>query len=250
MEDDLDPVSEDDALDLPDDDAEDPAAEDPAAEDEDDGEPGGAGATRDSVEDRPRGRASDTIRSLRQSRQQAEREAREAREEADRLRQQLTAPRQPTAAEIAAEQERIALMSPEERMGYQLTQTQQHFNNQLQRLQFQQADHADRLEFQQLCRDMPAIAKLKDKVEAALAKERTAGRPGAPRHLIAKLLLGESVLERASRATGTQRAKGAAARERETTRPGVGRSDVIPQRGRTGGNEAAARAKRLENVKI
>lgn len=186
--------------------------------------------------------------------QSAVREAKEAKEEAGRIRQELADIRagqdQNRQRESQADRaQRLALMEPEERTDFLLSEQRQQQSGEIARLRFEMADRDDRADFRADCANNPVLAKYKDKVEEVLATERRAGRQGPSRAIIAKYLIGEEAINKATRASGKQRAAAGRTVERQTARPGAGRSDS--GRGdRAPKDDRAARAERLKDVNI
>lgn len=181
------------------------------------------------------------------------RQAKEAKAENARLRQQLagrsTAPNpedQRRAAE--AEATRLAMMSPEERIEYRIAQQEERHSRELAQVRFETTDRADVQSFEALCRRNPAAARLKDRVEQALAGERQRGF-NYPRETVLKVLIGEQALKNAPRAQNAAQRQAADQRGRQAARPGAGRSDVASQGGRRG-DEKQQRYERLKDVNI
>ena len=142
------------------------------------------------------------------------------------------------------ERERLAQMDPLERAEYVARTAEQRTNQRLDAISRTMADSTDRAEFATACAANPALAKVKDEVEAELSKLR-AGNVNMPRGTLAAYLIGRKVLEKAPKARGRAEKRGAANLERERARPAGGSSDS-PGRGRET-NEKAARDKRLED---
>lgn len=146
------------------------------------------------------------------------------------------------------ERERVALMSPDEKLDYYRQQDKQELDRRFNQLQFQTNDANDRARFDAMCAKNPALQSVADEVETTLAEARKGGA-NLPRATVAAYLIGQRALERAGRAAPRQRREGAARIARETVRaPNGGGSNVRAGQERTQG--AAARAKRLENMDI
>lgn len=143
------------------------------------------------------------------------------------------------------EQERIAQMDPLERAEYVARTAEQRTNQRLDTIARQMADSTDRAEFAQACAANPALAKVKDQVEADLSKLRAGSNVNMPRATLAAYIIGLKVLEKAPKARGRAEKRGAANLDRERARPAGGSSDS-PGRGRET-SEKAARDKRLED---
>ncbi len=187
--------------------------------------------------------------------QEAKRRAKDAEAESARARAELAEIQRErqgrqTAEQQRLEQERVALMAPDEKVDYLLKKQEEGFNARFGALQFQQADSADRTAFEGRCSRVPAFDAIRDDVEAALAKARQSG--GNPsRETVATYLIGQRAIERASKGGKTkQAARGAQNVSRQTVKAPAGRSDVRGGQSRSGGTEAQARAQRLSNLEI
>lgn len=156
---------------------------------------------------------------------------------------------QRTVEQQRLEQERVALMAPEEKTEYLLHKQQQEFNGRFGALEFRMQDAADRTGFESLCARVPAYQSVRDAVEAKLSEARKQG--GNPnRETVAKFIIGENAVARALRGgSAKQAAKGAARIAAQTTKPVSGRGDV-PGGERRGGSDRAARAARLGDMEI
>ncbi len=191
------------------------------------------------------------IGKLRAERREAQERAERIEREAQELKQRLAALENTrvnadTAAQQAAENERLQYMSDSERTAYLLDKQQRYFNSQIQNIQFQLADNNDRSAFDSLCRKNPAIERLHSEVERTLQSERAAGRYGANRETIAKFLLGDMVFKRANKAPAKKPAK-----KNQSQRPVQGGRGDVASPGRQGGkSDIAAIERRLVNIKI
>lgn len=187
--------------------------------------------------------------------QTAKRDAKEAREKADRLEREMNELRQSrqhaqTAEQTRLEQERVALMAPEEKFEYLLGKQQQETNARYGALEFRMADSADRTAFEGMCARNPAFDAVRDETERALSEMRGKGG-NTDRATVATYLIGKRAIDRANGGGKTKQAnKGKANIQRQTTKPAAGRSDAPSDGGRRGGNEAAARKARLANQNI
>lgn len=187
----------------------------------------------DEPEDQPQPRveaprrkpANDTIRELKEARKaEAER--------ASRLEQELSqyrAERERERAEREArtEEERLLLMTTEERIDYKLNKAQEENKRLIAQQQFVNADQADRLEFQaKIPERYKAYAS---EVETKLKEIRETARINVPRDTVLKLVLGEKVLERAATAKPQTRQ----APPRRVAPPASGRGDTTGERRRS-----------------
>lgn len=220
------------------DDADEP--DEPDADEPSDDEPD-ADEAGDELEPEPapaaRGRgASDTIRELRSRAQEAERRAQELEARvAERERSQ--------SAELARqrEEERLALMSPEERLEHRV-------NQRLAQIEINTWSTQDRVAFDGLANSNPAVASLRDEVEATFQQRLAAGQP-VDRKTIAAFLIGQKALAAAPRAARKGAKAAEAGRAKNATRATSGRGDV-PRSETRSQNEAEARRRRLENTPI
>jgi hypothetical protein len=211
------------------DDAEPDADEDPDLD---------AGAEEPELEERPT-RGATRFQTL-----AAERAAERAR--ADALERELADLRsqrqqQSQAEAQRAEQERLALMDPAERLEHQM-------NQRLARIEFQSWDANDRVAFESVAASNPAVARLKAEVEATFQAQVTAGKP-IDRQTIAAFLIGQKALAAAPRARAAGKRAAEAGKERNTARPASGRGDVPAARNRSA-DPAAARRARLADLEI
>ena len=191
--------------------------------------------------------ASDVIRSLKAERKERDAELADLRRQIEGLTQGNT--RQQTEHQQRLEQERMALMSPEERFDYLREKDRQEFEGRLGGIQQQLADSTDRTAFDSLCARNPAFAAVRDDVERSLAEVRRNGG-NAAREVLATYHIGKRALERANGGGKTrQKARGQQNIQRQTVRPSSPRGDVAPA-GRRGGSEADQRRTRLENIEI
>lgn len=235
---DLDLDQEDDP---PEDDPEDEDAEEPD-EDQDD-EASGEGDDPPPKKSREEGRVATLARETKEAKAQTAKLENEMA--ALRLQvQQNQAPRE-TQDQFNA---RIAQMEPWERTEYLRQLDSQATNAKLTKIEFDAWDRGDKLSYDALANREPIAAKLKDDVEKLVLERRAAGQ-NVDRETVLKFLIGERALANKGRATGKAQRTATANRDRQTARPGNGRADA--QTGdRRGGNDAAARAKRLADIEI
>ena len=223
---------EDDDLDLGDEE-ELPTVDLEAAGDEEDEAPRAALPPVEAPRRKP---ANDTIRELKEARKaEAER--------ASRLEQELSqyrAERERERAEREArtEEERLLLMTTEERIDYKLNKAQEENKRLIAQQQFVNADQADRMEFQ--AKIPERYRAYAPEVEAKLKEIRDTARINVPRDTVLKLVLGEKVLERASAQPQKRQAPA-----RRPAPPASGRGDTPNDRRRT-----ATLEQRLENQPI
>ena len=190
-------------------------------------------------------RAAERIRAL-------DRQNKELKERLDALERQRQAPA-PSQAEIyeaqRLEQERLALMSPDERADYRINQTEQRMAQRLQRMEMQQLDQTNAARFEAKATVHPVYKKYADDVEARVAKiRRDSGNPNqfVDREIVLKVIIGERALEQASRATGKAGKRAAAATTRQAANGAGARGD----QGSTRGQQGKTAAERLRGVLI
>lgn len=225
---------------------------------EDDG-----GEAPDQVDDeRPSRSPSRIIRDEKKGRKAAETRAEEASRKADEaLRRAEAAERRAEDAErrsnerrqaetAEAEAARLELMSESEKIAHYRQKDKEEHGREMAGVKYQIWDSTDRAEFRQLARDEPAIAKVRDQVEAEFQRLAAQGRPVA-RELLANQAIAKMVREGRGPAATRQRDGAKKRIDRETVRAPRTRSDVAPQRTRRGEmDEKAARRKRLEGVEL
>jgi len=167
--------------------------------------------------------------------------------ETERLLAQLTQQqRQPSAAEIAAQErqeaEAVSMMAPAEVARYYSQKSEQKLDAALRQTQFQLWNQSDTLAYQtELARD-PSFAKYDDRVQE-LARQY----PTVSRIDLLDKAMGEAARKGISGARTRARNRSAQATERQTVRPPAnGRGDVAGSTERGGGN----RWDRLRDVQI
>lgn len=232
--------------DVVDDDAE-PVEDDAGAETGEEPDDAGIdGDGRRAAQVRQPSRAQRRIETLAREAKAAREEAAAARREAAEFRAQMEGRR--TQEQQQLERERVALMTPEEKLDYYRAEDQKALERRFAQLEFRSQDAADRSNFGALCARNPAYQAVADEVESQLAEARRIGT-NLPRETIATYLIGKRAIERVNRAKPKQARAGAERIARETVRaPGSGASNVRAGQERSSG--AAARNKRLENMDI
>jgi hypothetical protein len=220
---------------------------DPAGEPEE-GAAAAGGAQQREPDAEPRGRAGDTIRSLRARAQEAERRAQEAdrRAEDNERRVRDFEARQRPAQQVDPQEEARLLeaMTPDQRADYKVNKALERFQQASAVQNFQTMDRIDTQAFQQECAANPLARKYAAEVDRELTKIRSEGG-NVPRQAVLFYVLGRALVDK-QRSTADKRASGAQDRiRRQTTRPTNSRGDV-------GGNRrgAASLEQRLENVPI
>lgn len=208
----------------------------------DDGEDdGGALPQAGDPTDQPRqpSRRDRRIQQLREEARAATERASAAERAAELALRSITGNQSAAATADAQRQraERLANMSLEERIEFIAAEERAAARSEIDGLRAQMQDSADRTEFAVYCASNPTAQRLRDQVETMLADERRQGR-NYGRMGILRLILGERVLKQTPRAAQRQRANGAAAVARQTTRPGSPRSDAAGGNARLSEREA------------
>ena len=215
-------------------------ADDLAPGQEDDGrEDEGQGGKPNQVGRSP-GRANGAVRAARERAQAAEARVAELASQQQALQRQL-AELQSTRSQ-AEEQERLALMSPEERAEYRIQKMQQQMERQSGMLQMQLQETSDRIAFEAKAAANKLYAQHSTEVERIVQTEKAQGRY-VSREIALKYLLGEKLLAKQPAAQNRARrdAQRSQAQQRTTvTRPG---GDVGANRARGQGKTAAERLK-------
>lgn len=183
----------------------------------------------------------------------ATRIAAEAKARADALEAELAAIRNQRNTESQdaarrAEEARVANMSPDERLQYDVQQMNRRLDQSLAEIRFNAADATDRTQFEAEVAKNKAVASVADEVEKILAEMRKTG-VNSPRLTIAKYVIGERALTRSGRATAATERRVAGNRERNVVRAPNSRGDVGAGTGRQR-SERQARDARLENVEL
>ena len=214
-------------------------AEDGAAE----GEQEEGGEEAPEVAAKPRSAATIAVQEAKRAAKEAKAEAEASRRELEQLRQERQG--RQTAEDKRLEQERVALMAPEEKTDYLLQRQQQEFNGRFGALEFRMQDASDRTGFENLCARNPAFDAVRDEVEQTLTTMRNNGG-NSTRETVATYLIGKRAIERAAKGgKSKQAAKGASRVQQNRVAAPSGRSDVKGGDSRRGGDEKAAREKRL-----
>ncbi len=219
-----------------------------ADEQEGEGEEG-----EDEVADEPpaprrSGGGSETIRAQRRARQEAEARAAALERENAELRgyqQGVSARQADPQAQARAEQEFYAsleLMPPAEAYRAIVARERQNVGAALQQVEFRNNDRADKQAYDIAARTSRVHQQYRSQVEQTLATERTAGR-NPDREVILKYLVGNDVLERASRSAPAQRNGAARRLAQQRTAPTGARSNMSP-----GGRRPAPGSREADEV--
>ena len=180
-------------------------------------------------------RGSARIQRLATERDTYAQEAAAARAEAEASRRELQAllSGQQRQSSEAQEQQRLAQMEPWERAEYIARQTEQRTLGVVARLERSIADQGDKAAFASMCATRPAVAKVSAEVEKLHAEQIRNGGTPPPREVIAAYIIGQQVLNGASKARTSQARTAAANVSRERAAPTTTGSDVRGQGGKT-----------------
>jgi len=194
-------------------------------------------------------RGSARIQRLATERDTYAQEAAAARAEAEASRRELQAllSGQQRQSSEAQEQQRLAQLEPWERAEHIARQTEQRTLGVVARLERSIADQGDKAAFATMCAAKPAVAKISAEVETLHAQQIRDGGTPPPREVIAAYVIGQRMLEGASKARTTQARTAAANVTRERAAPVTSGSDV-----RGGGSKSASAQlrERLRDVNI
>ncbi len=159
----------------------------------------------------------------------AREEAAAARREAEDLRRQTW--QQQSQVTAQQEQERLALMLPEERTTYQLSKMQQQFQQERAQDRAATAELLDQTKYDAKATINPVYGKFKDEVEKRFQEHKQQGAPVA-REILLKLILGERALEGARNPKVKQQAANRVAAQKVSS--GSGKGSAAADRGKAG----------------
>jgi hypothetical protein len=144
------------------------------------------------------------------------------------------------------EAERVALMSPEERIQYTVDKSLRQHQQKSDQLMHQLMDQSDRSSFEAKAAANPVAKKLAGEVERRLADLRSRGQ-NLPRDVVFTYLVGERALAQMGKGKTGARER----QQRQQARPSNARGDAATgQRVRRDNNDLAAMERRLENQPI
>ena len=161
----------------------------------------------------------------------AKEEAAATRRELEGLRRQQQASQTQFTAQ--QEQERLALMTPQERTEYQLARMQQGFTAQFGQMQLQTQAMLDKTAFAAKAAVNPVYQRHEAEVENKFNELLQSGRP-TDRETILKFILGERALNGASAGRAKAAKAGAKRVENQRVAAGSARGDTASNRGKTG----------------
>lgn len=200
-------------------------------------------------EDEPkrRGRAADTIGELRRDRRAERERADDLERQLAQLRDEFT--RTQKEKDQRAYEERMANLTPEERMFYELQDTKRQISELTAKQERELKNHQDRLAFEALATQTPTLKKIIPQVEQEYAALQRQYGLNFPRELIAATLIGLPQIQALKNGDVKKaQAQGKKNVERQRTSPGGGGSDVRRGGGRVDPNSPEARKARLENA--
>ena len=188
-----------------------------------------------------------------QRQQRLANELKEARQRESELNRRLdmalaTRPQQPQpqGETPEARAQRLALLTPEERITAELQETKQTFAREMQVMRFTAVDGNDRAAFQAKATVDPLYKRWEPEVEAELAKLRTQGQT-VEREKLMYFLIGKAAVEKRDGSKGTQRAEGQRRVASQRVRPSNSGSDIAANRRGDRGNSLE---RRLENQSL
>lgn len=198
-----------------------------------------------------RGRARDTIRSLRQRSQEAERRTTELQRQVDELRNQRQPAFDPAAAQRAEQEEieRISMLPPLEQTAAILAKVRREQQQQAAQIELRSFDRTDSANWRDIQRTEPSARRLGPEVERILNLRRSQGDYSLGREDIYNHLYGKELRERRAAAAPKQRQRAAQRVRGQTVRPGRAGGDVA-RSVRNGRDEDAAREDRLRNTRV
>ena len=160
--------------------------------------------------------------------QRLDEERKRAVEDAERARRELAdVQRRLPVEDPRVEQERFALMSPEDRMQYQLDKALRTNQQQTQQMLFQMQQNQDKTAFDLKAKDDPVYRRFASDVEREYQKVISQGRY-ASREDILTYLVGKRALEK----RGQSNPKAAASRKKQEGRPVNARGDAPRRSGK------------------
>lgn len=177
------------------------------------------------VEDKPR-RGETRFQRLANETKSARQESAELRRELEQLKAERRPAVQPSESP-EQEAQRLALMTPEERMEYRFQKAERTNQQNMQAMAFQLQDGNDKSAFTSLCAGDPVAAKYKDRVETELTRIRGQGQ-NVSREALMDYLIGKDVRAKRGPAAEKQRKQGERNIQRQQARPANGRGDSAP----------------------
>jgi hypothetical protein len=147
----------------------------------------------------------------------------------------------------AAERARLAQMEPWEREQHEQRQRENRRDREIADLRLQNWSSNDRAAFRDRCEDVPAYRQIRSEVEDRFNQAIRDGRP-VDRETIAKFLIGERAVARATKVGKKTERQAAETRARQQAQPGTARGGAAA---RPGGDKARQSLReRLKDVQI
>ena len=191
-----------------------------------------------------RSRATERVLHFREEARAAQQRADDLQRQIAQLQEQVNSRQSSRTAEEEAQ--RLAMMTPEERVEHYLQIQRREHQSFVQQQQFQTADVNDRATFQSMVRGVPEYEKLAPQVENELAAIRQQFGWNVPRQLVMAALIGIETMKSRDQ-VGKARAQGQARIQKQKVRPAGGASDV-QRRLKLDPNSPEARRARLEDA--
>ena len=178
------------------------------------------------TEDKPRSRAAARIEKLSTSAREATERAAAAETKARDLEARLARLEQPRETPEQVQQ-RMALMTPEERLEYKLDQAERRNQQNMQAMAFQMNDGNDKAAFTALRARDSVADRYADRVEAELTRLRTQGQ-NVSREALLDYMVGKDIRAKGGAAKSKQQKDGERRISRQTAAPGNSRGDSAP----------------------
>jgi hypothetical protein len=174
--------------------------------------------------------ASETIRALKAERKQAQADrerliAENARKDALLEERRIQQEQARTDAQRRAEEERLSLLSPEEKMAYHADQRARSLEQRLNLMQMQMQDNADKAVFHSKAAHDPLVAKYADQVEAMYQEGLRRGAV-APREELLNLVVGREIRKESEKNLSKKKESAKKRIDSATSKPASARSDV------------------------
>jgi hypothetical protein len=195
-----------------------------------------------------RNSANETIRELRSRAQQTETRAAQLEREIMEIKAAQQAARQQPSPE--QEQERLAMMTPEERSEYKLNKALTDLRREQALTNFRNEDRADKALFEAKATADKVYAKYAEKVEAERLRQMRENNMVIPREELLKWIVGQDVLQNRGKKAAQAERKGQDNIRRQTAPVANGRGNTQANRQSANANTQQARRQRLENVQI
>jgi hypothetical protein len=195
-----------------------------------------------------RNSANETIRELRARAQ----EEKAHRERLDRELMEIKAAQQAARQQPSPEQEqeRLAMMTPEERMEYKLSKTINELNRTQALTNFRNEDRADKALFDAKATADKVYKKYADKVEAERVRQMRENNMVIPREELLKWIVGQDVLTNRGKKVEKAAARGQDNIRRNTAPVANGKGNTQASRQSATSNTKQARYDRIKDLSI